>query len=118
MLAVFISCLGLFGLSSFVAAQRTREIGLRKVLGASVFQLWQTMSFDFLRLVLISIVVAIPLAWYFLGGWLEKYEYRTNLSAWVFLFAGLGAIAISLLTVSFHSLKAAFSNPVKNLRSE
>ncbi len=117
-LAVFISCLGLFGLSSFVAEQRTREIGLRKVLGASVFQLWQAMSFDFLRLVLISIAVAIPVAWYFLGGWLEKYEYRTSLSAWVFLFAGLGAIAISLLTVSFHSLRAAFSNPVKNLRSE
>ncbi len=117
-LAVFISCLGLFGLSSFVAEQRTREIGLRKVLGASVFQLWQAMSFDFLRLVLISIAVAIPVAWYFLGGWLEKYEYRTSLSAWVFLFAGFGAIAISLLTVSFHSLRAAFSNPVKNLRSE
>ncbi|MCA0397748.1 MAG: ABC transporter permease [Bacteroidetes bacterium] len=117
-LAVFISCLGLFGLASFVAEQRTREIGLRKVLGASVFQLWKTMSFDFLKLVLISIVVAIPIAWYFLHGWLNKYDYHVSISAWIFLFAGIGAALISLLTVSFHSLKAAFANPVKNLRNE
>ncbi|MFT4024591.1 MAG: ABC transporter permease [Flavihumibacter sp.] len=117
-LAVFISCLGLFGLASFVAEQRTREIGLRKVLGATVFQLWQTMSFDFLKLVLISVVIAIPIAWYFLQGWLDKYAYRASISGWIFLFAGLGAVVISLLTVSFHSLKAAFANPVNNLRSE
>lgn len=117
-LAVFISCLGLFGLASFVAEQKTKEIGLRKVLGASVFNLWQSMSTDFLKLVAISIAVAIPIAWYFLHGWLAKYQYRTPMSIWIFFAAGLGAILISMLTVSFHSVKAALANPVKSLRSE
>lgn len=117
-LAIFISCLGLFGLASFVAEQRTKEIGVRKVLGASVFMLWRMLSKEFVVLVIISSLVAIPLAWYFLHEWLQKYEYRTNISGWIFLAAGLGALAITLLTVSFQAIKAAIANPVKSLRSE
>ncbi len=117
-LAVFISCLGLFGLASFMAEQRTKEIGVRKVLGASVFDLWQTMSADFLKLVLISCLIAVPVAWYFLHGWLQQYQYRTPISYWIFGAATLGAVTVSILTVSFHSIKAALANPVNSLRSE
>ena len=117
-LAVFISCLGLFGLASFVAEQRTKEIGVRKVLGASVFNLWQMLSRDFFNLVLISCAIAIPLAWYFLHGWLQKYSYRTDISAWIFVFTGLGAMVITLITVSYQAIKAALTNPVSSLRSE
>jgi putative ABC transport system permease protein len=117
-LAIFISCLGLFGLASFVAEQRTKEIGVRKVLGASVFNLWQMLSKDFAWLVAISCVIAIPIAWYYLHQWLQKYEYRTDISWWVFVAACLGALIITLLTVSFQAIKAALANPVKSLRSE
>jgi putative ABC transport system permease protein len=117
-LAIFISCLGLFGLASFVAEQRTKEIGVRKVLGATVFMLWRMLSKEFVVLVIISSFIAIPLAWYFLHEWLQKYEYRTNISGWIFLAAGLGALVITLLTVSFQAIKAAVANPVKSLRSE
>jgi len=117
-LAIFISCLGLFGLASFVAEQRTKEIGVRKVLGATVFMLWRMLSKEFVMLVIISSFIAIPLAWYFLDEWLQKYEYRTNISGWIFLTAGLGALLITLLTVSFQAIKAAVANPVKSLRSE
>jgi putative ABC transport system permease protein len=117
-LAIFISCLGLFGLASFVAEQRTKEIGVRKVLGATVFMLWRMLSKEFVVLVIISSFIAIPLAWYFLHEWLQKYEYRTNISGWIFLAAGLGALVITLLTVSFQAIKAAIANPVKSLRSE
>lgn len=117
-LAIFISCLGLFGLASFVAEQRTKEIGVRKVLGASVVNLWGLLSKDFVLLVLLSIGIATPLAWYYLSHWLERYEYRTPISAWVFVASGLGALLITLLTVSFQSIKAALVNPVKSLRSE
>jgi ABC-type antimicrobial peptide transport system permease subunit len=117
-LAIFISCLGLFGLASFVAEQRTKEIGIRKVLGATVFNLWQLLSKDFVYLVLISCVIATPIAYFYLSDWLEKYEYRTNISWWIFVIAALGALAITLLTVSFQAIKAALMNPVKSLKTE
>ena len=117
-LAIFISCLGLFGLASFVAEQRTKEIGIRKVLGATIVNVWQLLSNEFLLLVFISLLVASPLAWYFMRGWLEAYEYRTKLSLWIFGAAAFGALFITILTVSFHAIKAAISNPVKSLRTE
>jgi ABC-type antimicrobial peptide transport system permease subunit len=117
-LAVFISCLGLFGLASFVAAQRTKEIGVRKVLGASVLSVWTLLSRDFALLVIVAMVIASPVAWYILSSWLEKYEYRTGLPWSVFVWTGVGALAITLLTVSFQSLKAALMNPVKSLRTD
>ncbi|WP_174260189.1 ABC transporter permease [Spirosoma endbachense] len=117
-LAIFISCLGLFGLASFMAEQRTKEIGVRKVLGASVLNLWGLLSKDFVILVLISFGIATPIAYYFLDNWLQKYEYRTEISWWIFALSGVGALVITLLTVSFQSIKAALVNPVKSLRSE
>jgi ABC-type antimicrobial peptide transport system permease subunit len=117
-LAIFISCLGLFGLASFVAERRTKEIGVRKVLGASVFNLWKLLSKDFVVLVLISLFIAIPVAWYFMHSWLQNYQYRTNLSWWIFGLTGIGALLITILTVSFQSVKAAVANPVKSLRTE
>src|SRR5450432_2148148 len=103
-LTILISCLGLFGLASFVAVQRTKEIGVRKVLGASVLNLWQLLSKDFIVLILISICISVPVAWYFMHQWLLQFEYRTPISWWVFVSAGLGAIAITLLTVSYQSV--------------
>jgi len=117
-LAVFISCLGLFGLASFAAEQRTKEIGIRKVLGASVNNLWGLLSRDFVMLVLISCLLAVPIAYYYLHGWLQQYQYRTEISWWVFGFAALGAVVITLLTVSFQAIRAATINPVKSLKSE
>ncbi|MBN3583164.1 ABC transporter permease [Algoriphagus aestuarii] len=117
-LAILISCLGLFGLASFVAEQRTKEIGVRKVLGASVQNLWAMLSKDFVWLVFISLFIASPVAWYFMSGWLDKFEYRTDMSWWVFAIAGIGALSITLLTVSFQAVKAAMVNPVKSLKSE
>jgi len=117
-LAIFISCLGIFGLASFIAEQRTKEIGIRKVLGASVTNLWQMLSKDFVILVVISCVIAAPIAYYFLEEWLQKYTYRTEISWWIFVVAGVGALLITLLTVSFQAIKAALMNPVKSLRSE
>lgn len=117
-LAVLISCLGLLGLASFVAGQRTKEIGIRKVLGASVANLWQMLSKDFVILVMISSFIATPVAYYFLQQWLMKYEYRIEVSWWVFAATGTGALVITLLTVSFQAVKAAVANPVKSLRME
>jgi ABC-type antimicrobial peptide transport system permease subunit len=117
-LAVLISCLGLFGLASFVAEQRTKEIGVRKILGASVLNLWGMLSKDFVMLVVISFFIATPLAFYFMYNWLQKYQYRTDLSWWIFAGAGIGAMVITLLTVSFQAIKAAVANPVRSLRSE
>jgi putative ABC transport system permease protein len=117
-LAIFISCLGLFGLASFVAEQRTKEIGIRKVLGASITNLWGMLSKDFVVLVIISCFIAAPVAWYFMNKWLLKYDYRTGISWWIFIAAGTGAMIITLLTVSFQAVKAALANPVKSLRSE
>ncbi|MCX6217547.1 ABC transporter permease [Spirosoma sp.] len=118
LLAVFISCLGIFGLASFVAEQRTKELGVRKVLGASVFSLWSLLSKDFVLLVAIGFGIATPFAYYFLSNWLQKYEYRTDISWWIFAVTGAGALVITLLTVSYQSIKAALMNPVTSLRSE
>ena len=117
-LAILISCMGLFGLASYVAEQRTKEIGVRKVLGASVFNLWKLLSKDFIVLVIISCFIAIPIAWYFLSSWLQQYEYRIHLSWWVFAFGVGCALLITLVTVSFQAIKAAIANPIKSLRTE
>lgn len=117
-LAIFISCLGLFGLAAYIAEQRTKEIGIRKVLGASVSQLWLLLSKDFIVLVLISCIIASPIAFYFLHDWLQKYPYRINIGADVFILAAVMAILITLLTISFQAIKAALANPVKSLRNE
>jgi putative ABC transport system permease protein len=117
-LAIFISCLGLFGLASFVAEQRKKEIGVRKVLGASTYNLWRMLSREFALLVMISCFISIPLAWYYLNNWLKHYEYRTTISVWIFIVSGIGALAITLITVSFQAIKAAIANPVKSLRTE
>jgi len=115
-LAIFISCLGLFGLASFVAEQRKKEIGLRKVLGASTYELWRMLSKEFAVLVIISCFIAIPLAWYYLHQWLLQYNFRTPIPFWIFILSGAGALVITLITVSFQAIKAAIANPVKSLR--
>ncbi|HET6768623.1 MAG TPA: FtsX-like permease family protein, partial [Chitinophagaceae bacterium] len=117
-LAIFISCLGLFGMASFVAAQRTKEIGVRKVLGATVTSLWRLLSTEFFVLVLISCVLATPIAWYYLNDWLAGYDYRIKISWQVFVMAAFVALIITLLTVSFQAIKAAIANPTKSLRTE
>jgi ABC-type antimicrobial peptide transport system permease subunit len=117
-LAIFISCLGLFGLASFVAEQRTKEIGVRKTLGASVSQLWMLLSKDFLKLVCISLLVGSPLAYYMMNKWLQKFPYRTDISWTVFLMACSGAIIITIITVSYQAIKSATTNPVDSLRTE
>jgi len=117
-LAIFISCLGLFGLASYVAEQRTKEIGIRKVLGASVLLLWKMLSKDFVILVFIACVISVPLAYYFMDGWLQKFDYRMAISLWIFALACLGALVITLLTVSYQAIKAASANPVKSLKTE
>ncbi len=117
-LAIFISSLGIFGLASFVAEQRTKEIGLRKVLGASVINLWYLLSREFIMLVSISLLIATPVSFYFMHNWLQNYAYRTEISWWIFAVVGMAAIAITLLTVSYQAIKAAIANPVKSLRSE
>jgi ABC-type antimicrobial peptide transport system permease subunit len=117
-LAIFISCLGLFGLASFIAEKRTKEIGIRKVLGATIYNLWKMLSKEFVMLVVVASLIAAPLAYYFLNNWLQNYEYRTTISWWVFAIAIGGALLITLLTVSFQTIKAALTNPVKSLRSE
>jgi ABC-type antimicrobial peptide transport system permease subunit len=117
-LAIFISCLGLFGMASFVAEQRTKEIGIRKVLGASVANLWRLLSTEFFVLVLISCIIATPIAWYYLKNWLTNYDYRITIGWGVFALAAGVALIITVLTVSFQAIKAALTNPVKSLRSE
>jgi predicted permease len=117
-LAIFISCLGLFGLASYIAEQRTKEIGIRKILGASVSNLWGMLSKDFVMLVIVACIIAIPIAYYYMNNWLQKYEYRTEMSWWIFASAGAGVLMITLLTVSFQAIKAAMMNPVNSLRSE
>jgi ABC-type antimicrobial peptide transport system permease subunit len=117
-LAILISCLGIFGLASFVAEQRTKEIGVRKVMGASVFNLWQMLSKDFVVLVIVSLFIAMPFAYWFMNDWLKKYDYRTDIAWWVFAASGVGALVITLATVSYQSIKAATANPVKSLRTE
>ncbi|RYF53231.1 MAG: FtsX-like permease family protein, partial [Cytophagaceae bacterium] len=117
-LTVIISCLGLFGLAMFTTQQRTKEIGVRKVLGASVASVVALLSRDFLKLVLVAMVIASPIAWYAMNRWLQDFAYKIDIAWWVFALAGLLAVGIALLTVSFQSIKAALMNPVKSLRSE
>jgi ABC-type antimicrobial peptide transport system permease subunit len=116
--AIFISCLGLFGLASFMAEQRTKEIGVRKVLGANLFALWGLLSKDFVKLVIISLFISIPVSRYAMHQWLQRYPYHTPMPWWIFAIASLGILLITMLTVSYQSLKAALMNPVKSLRSE
>ncbi len=118
LLAVLVACLGLLGLAIFTAQQRTKEIGVRKVLGASVTSIITLLSKDFLKLVLVAVLIASPLAWWAMSRWLADFAYKISLEWWVFALAGLFAIGIALLTVSFQSIKAALMNPVKSLRSE
>ena len=117
-LSILISCLGLFGLSAYTAQQRRKEIGVRKVLGSSVAGIVRLLSKDFIVLVLVAIVIAVPLAWYIMYNWLQGFAYRISINVWVFVFAGIAAIGIALLTVSFQAIKAAIANPVKSLRTE
>jgi len=117
-IAIFVGCLGLFGLAAYAAQRRIKEIGVRKVLGANVQGIVFLLSKDFLKLVLIALVIASPVAWYFMNKWLEDFAYRINISWWVFALAGLSAILIAVFTVSFQAIKAAVANPVKSLRTE
>ena len=118
LLAAFVSCLGLFGLAAFTTEQRTKEIGVRKVLGASVAGITRLLAGDFLKLVLLSFVIATPVAVYFMQHWLADFAYRIDMHWWVFALAGLVAVTVAFLTVSFQSIKAALANPVKSLRNE
>jgi putative ABC transport system permease protein len=117
-IAIFISCLGLFGLATYTAQVKTKEIGIRKVLGASVANVVQLISKDFLKLVLVAIAVAVPVGWWAMSKWLEGFAYRVEISWWIFVVAGLTASLIALLTVSFQAVRAAIANPVKSLRTE
>lgn len=117
-IAIFISCMGLFGLSMFMAEQRTKEIGIRKVVGASVLRIVALLSKDFLQLVIIALVIASPIAWWAANKWLEDFAYKTNIGWMIFALAGFAAIAIALATISFQAIKAAIANPVKSLRAE
>jgi putative ABC transport system permease protein len=117
-IAIFIACLGLFGLSAFSAEQRTKEIGIRKVLGASVGNVTSLLSKDFIKLVLIAIVIASPVTWYFMNKWLQDFAYRITISWWMFAVAGLLAVLVAVMTISFQAIKAAVANPVKSLRTE
>ncbi|WP_221394048.1 ABC transporter permease [Dyadobacter sp. NIV53] len=117
-LAIFISCLGLFGLASFSVEQRVKEIGVRKVLGASISEIVHLLSKDFIKLVLVAFLIAAPIAWFVMDKWLQDYAYRIDISLWVFGLSGILAVGIALFTVSFQSIKAALMNPVRSLRSE
>ncbi|RXG18351.1 putative permease [Leeuwenhoekiella aestuarii] len=118
LLAVLISCLGLFGLSAYTAEQRRKEIGVRKVLGSSVAGIVGLLSRDFIVLVLVALLIAVPLAWYLMYSWLQGFAYRISINVWVFAVAGIAALGIALLTVSFQAIKAAIANPIKSLRTE
>ena len=118
LLAIVIACLGLFGLVTYAAEQRTKEIGIRKVLGANVANIVAMISKDFLKLVFIAFLFAFPLAWWAMNKWLQDFAYRVNMGWWIFFIAGAVAILIALLTVCFQAIKAAMANPVKSLRTE
>jgi putative ABC transport system permease protein len=117
-LAIIIACLGLFALSAFMAEQRSKEIGIRKVLGATVRSITTLLSMDFIKLVLLAIVIASPIAWWGMTKWLQDFAYKIPISWWIFVLAGFAAIMIALITVSFQSIKAALMNPVKSLKAE
>jgi len=117
-ISIFLACLGLFGLAALAAVNRTKEIGIRKILGASMTGIVQLLSKDFLRLIMIALIIAAPLAWFAMNSWLQNYAYRINISWWVFLLAGVMALLVALITISFQAIKAAVSNPVTSLRTE
>ena len=117
-IAIFLSCLGLYGLALFMAVQRTKEVGIRKVLGASAGNIVYLFSKEFIMLIAIAFAIATPIAWYFMHNWLQNYVYRINISWWLFAAGGFVAIIIALATISFQAIKAAFANPVKSLRSQ
>jgi ABC-type antimicrobial peptide transport system permease subunit len=117
-LAIIISCLGLLGLASFVAARRTKEIGIRKVVGATLLDVWLMLSRSFVGLVTVSCFVAFPLSWYFLTDWLTKYEYRISVAWWLFPVVVIGAILLTMITVSYQAIRVGKRNPVLSLRSE
>ncbi|MCE7065617.1 ABC transporter permease [Dyadobacter sp. CY326] len=117
-IAIFIGCLGLYGVVAFMAESRTKEMGIRKAVGASAFNIFSLFSVDFIKLVVIALVIASPIAWYIMNGWLQDFTYRVQVSGWLYVVAGVGAVIIALITISFQSIKAAFVNPVTSLRSE
>jgi putative ABC transport system permease protein len=117
-LAILIACLGLFGLVTYAAERRIKEIGIRKVLGATISNIITMLSKDFLLLVVIAAIISFPVAWWVMHKWLQDFAYRINISWWVFIIAGLVAAAIAFITVSFQAVRAAMANPVKNLRTE
>jgi ABC-type antimicrobial peptide transport system permease subunit len=117
-LAIFICCIGLAGLAAFTIEKRIREIGIRKVLGASIQQLLMLISKEFLRLVLIAFLIAVPLTWWFMHSWLQKYEFRVSISVWMFGIVGLVILLLTLMVVSANTISAAIRNPVKSLRTE
>jgi putative ABC transport system permease protein len=117
-LSIFIACMGLFGLATLVVVKRTKEIGIRKVLGADITSIVTLLSKDFVVLVLIAALVAFPVAWWALSDWLKDFSYRINISLWIFFGAALAALAVALITVSLQAVRAAISNPVKSLRTE
>ena len=117
-LTIFISCLGLFALAAYMAERRTKEIGVRKVLGASVISIASLLSQDFLKLVIISFVIASPVAWFAMSKWLQGYTFRLGIEWWIFVAAGIVSVLIALVTISFQAIKAAIANPVKSLRTE
>ena len=117
-IAIFISCLGLFGLAAFSAEQRTKEIGIRKVLGASVASIVGLLSKDFIKLVIIALFIAAPIGWYFMNKWLENFAYRIDIGWWMFVMADIFAVIIAFTTISINAIKAALVNPTKNLRIE
>jgi putative ABC transport system permease protein len=117
-LAIVIACLGLFGLVTFMATQRTKEIGIRKTLGASVHNIVKLLSADLIKLVLIAILIASPVAWFFMSKWLQDFAYRINITWWMFMLAGSMAVIIAITTISFQAIKAAIANPVKSLRAQ
>ena len=117
-MAIFISCLGLFGLAIFSAEQRTKEIGIRKVLGASVTGIVSLLSKDYIKLLVLAIVISSPIAWYTMHQWLSDFAYRIDIQWWVFVVAGVLVAAIAMMTVGFQSIKAAVMNPVKSLKVE
>jgi ABC-type antimicrobial peptide transport system permease subunit len=118
LISILISCLGLFGLATFMARQRTKEIGIRKVLGASLRNITTLITKDFLKLVILANLIASPLAYYFMDGWLQDFEYHVEMKWWVFVLAGMLAMVITMITISFHAIKAAMADPVKSLRTE
>jgi ABC-type antimicrobial peptide transport system permease subunit len=117
-LAIFISCMGLFGMASFVVEQRKMEFGIRKILGASVPNLWTMLSLEFVQMVLVACAIGIPVAWFYLNEWLQQFTYRVSVSVWVILLSAAGALTITIITVSFQTIRASMGDPVRSLRSE